>query len=182
MKATEIFNKRIITQNCDIEDSLKPEIYASLALHNDVLPFNYERLFVSGKLRSLLKEPKKVKSGDVQFRNKKDGGNYDGLWLLKGADFVLPLVFLHNALVVRLGKEAKETEVTILPGIRGDVVFDVDAKEGEIYLEELKSIYNLHFDLTRGYYKREVEKLPEEDCRKLLKEIEELDFTVAILQ
>lgn len=45
MKVTDIFSQRIIAQNCDIEDSLNPEVFASLAAHNDVLPFNMEHVF-----------------------------------------------------------------------------------------------------------------------------------------
>jgi len=99
---------------------------------------------------------------------------------MKGADYVLPLIFFHNALIARLVKDAKETEVSIWPSIRGDVATEFD--EWDTYINELTSIYTLHFDLVRGYYKREVEKLPEEECQKLLKEIENLSFTVAFLQ
>ena len=183
MKATDIFSQRIIAHNCDLEDSLKPEVFASLAAHNDILPFNYERLYVSGKLRAILKDPKSVKWVDVQVRERKDGGKYDGLLLTKGADFILPLVFLHNALIARLNKETKETEVTIEPGIRGDVVTDImESWEAHGYIEDIKSIYNLHFDLTRAYFKRHIEKLSDEECKKLLAEVEGLDFTVAVLQ
>lgn len=183
MKATDIFSQRIIAHNCDLEESLKPEVLESLAQHNDRLPFNYERLYVSGRLRALLKDPKSVKWVDVQVRERKDGGKYDGLLLLKGADFILPLVFLHNALIARLVKDAKETEVTIWPGIRGDVVTDImENWEADGYIEDIKSIYNLHFDLTRAYYKRHIEKLSDEECKKLLAEVEGLEFTVAVLQ
>ena len=179
MKATDIYSQRIIAHNCDLEDSLRPEVYASLAVHNDVLPFNYERLYVSGKLRAILKDPKSGKWVDVQVRERKDGG----LQLMKGADFILPLVFLHNALIARLVKDAKETEVTIWPGIRGDVVTAImENWEADGYIEDIKSIYNLHFDLTRAYYKRHIEKLSDEECKKLLAEVEGLDFTVAVLQ
>lgn len=183
MKATDIFSQRIIAHNCDLDDSLSKEVFDSLAVHNDVLPFNYERLYNSGRLRALLKDPKSVKWVDVQFCEQKDGGKYDGLALMKGADFILPLVFLHNALVARLVKDAKETEVLIWPGIRGDVVTDImENWEADGFIEDIKSIYNLHFDLVRTYYKRHIEKLSDADCQKLLKEIEELDFTVAFLQ
>lgn len=183
MKATDIFSQRIIAHNCDLEDSLKPEVLESIAQHNDRLPFNYERLYVSGRLRTLLKDPKSVKWVDVQFREQKNGSKYDGFALMKGADFILPLVFLHNALIARLVKEAKETEVLIWPGIRGDVVTDImENWEADGYIEDIKSIYNLHFDLTRAYYKRHIEKLSEEDCKKLLEEVEGLEFTVAVLQ
>ena len=163
MKATDIFSQRIIAQNdCS---------------------FNYENLFNSGRLRDLLKDPKSVKWVDVQVREHQNGDKYDGLVLVKGADFILPLVFLHNALTARLVKDAKETEVTIWPGIRGDVVTDkMDLWEADGYIEDIKSIYNLHFDLTRAYYKRHIEKLSDEDCTKLLAEVEGLDFTVAFLQ
>lgn len=159
MKATDIFNQRIIAQNdCS---------------------FNYENLFNSGRLRDLLKDPKSVKWVDVQVCERKDGS----ISLLKGADFILPLIFLHNALIARLVKDAKETEVTIWPGIRGDVVTDkMELWEADGYIEDIKSIYNLHFDLTRAYYKRHIEKLSDEDCKKLLAEVEGLDFTVAFLQ
>ena len=163
MKATDIFNQRIIAQNdCS---------------------FNYENLFNSGRLRAILKDPKSIKWVDVQVRECKDGGKYDGLQLMKGADFILPLVYLHNALIARLVKDAKETEVIIWPGIRGDVVTDkMELWEADGYIEDIKSIYNLHFDLTRKYYKNHVERMSEEDCKKLLAEIEALDFSVAILQ
>ena len=97
MKSIDIFNQRIITQNCDLEDSLKSEIIESLTIHNDRLPYNYERLFVSGRLRDILKDPKSIKWIDIQFRERNDGGHYDGLQLMKGADYILPLVFLYNA-------------------------------------------------------------------------------------
>lgn len=183
MKATDIFSQRIIAHNCDLEDSLKPEVLESLAQHNDRLPFNYERLYVSGKLRAILKDPKSVKWVDVQVCERKDGGKYDGLQLLKGADFILPLIFLHNALIARLVKDAKETEVIIWPGIRGDVVTDImENWEADGYIEDIKSIYNLHFNLTRAYFKRHIEKLSDEECKKLLAEVEGLEFTVAVLQ
>ena len=183
MKATDIFSQRIIAHNCDLDDSLQKEVFDRLAVHNDVLPFNYERLYNSGRLRALLKDPKSVKWVDVQFREQKEGGKYDGLDLMKGADFILPLVFLHNALIARLEKDAKETPVTIWPGIRGDVVIDIlENWEADGYIEDIKAIYNLHFDLTRKYYKNHVERMSEEDCKKLLAAIEELDFSVAILQ
>ena len=163
MKATDIFHQRIIAQNdCS---------------------FNYENLFNSGKLRAILKDPKSVKWVDVQIRECKDGGKYYGLQLMKGADFILPLVFLHNALIARLVKNAKETEVIIWPGIRGDVATDImENWEADGYIEDIKSIYNLHFDLTRAYYKRHIEKLSDEECQKLLAEVEGLDFTVAVLK
>ena len=159
MKAKDLFNQSIFVQNdCS---------------------FNYENLFNSGRLRAILKDPKSVKWVDVQVCERKDGS----ISLLKGADFILPLVFLHNALVARLEKDAKETEVTIWPGIRGDVVTDkMELWEADGYIEDLKSIYNLHFDLTRAYYKRHIEKLSDEECKKLLAEVEGLDFTVAVLQ
>lgn len=163
MKATDIFSQRIIAQNdCS---------------------FNYENLFNSGRLRDLLKDPKSVKWVEVQVSEREEGGKYDGLHIIKGADFILPLVFLHNALVARLVKASKETEVTIWPGIRGDVVADkMDLWEADGYIEDIKSIYNLHFDLTRAYFKRHIEKLSDEDCKKLLAEVEGLEFTVAVLQ
>ena len=163
MKATDIFKQRIIAQNdCS---------------------FNYENLFNSGRLRDLLKDPKSVKWVEVQVSERKADGKNDGLVLVKGADFILPLVFLHNALITRLVKGAKETEVTIWPGIRGDVVTDkMELWEADEYIKELASIYNLHFDLTRAYYKRHIEKLSDEDCKKLLAEVEGLEFTVAVLQ
>ena len=183
MKATDIFSQRIITNNCDLEDSINPEVFKSLMIHHDCLPFNYERLYVSGRLRALLKDPKSVKWVDVQVREHKDGGKYDGLNLLKGADFILPLIFLHNALIARLVQNAKYTEVIIRPGIRGDVVTDkMELWEADGYIEDIKSIYNLHFDLTRAYYKRHIEKLSDEECKKLLAEVEGLEFTVAILK
>ena len=159
MKAKDLFNQSIFVQNdCS---------------------FNYENLFNSGRLRAILKDPKSVKWVDVQVCERKDGS----ISLLKGADFILPLVFLHNALVARLEKDAKETEVTIWPGIRGDVVTDkMELWEADGYIEDLKSIYNLHFDLTRAYYKRHIEKLSDEDCKKLLEEVEGLEFTVAFLK
>ena len=181
MKATDIFSQRIFASNSSIDDSLKPETKERLSFYNDVLPFNYERLFDSGKLRALLKEPKKVTPPiGIVFRDHRDGSAHEGLVLMKGADYVLPLIFFHNALIARLVKDAKETEVSIWPSIRGDVATEFD--EWDTYINELTSIYTLHFDLVRGYYKREVEKLPEEECQKLLKEIENLSFTVAFLQ
>lgn len=159
MKATDIFNQRIIAQNdCS---------------------FNYENLFNSGRLRDLLKDPKSVKWIEVQVCERKDGS----INLVKGSDFILPLIFLHNALIARLVKDAKETEVTIWPGIRGDVVTDkMELWEADGYIEDIKSIYNLHFDLTRAYYKRHIEKLSDEECKKLLAEVEDLEFTVAFLK
>ena len=68
MKATDIFSQRIIAHNCDLDDSVPKEVFDNLAVHNDVLPFNYERLYNSGRLRALLKDPKSVKWVDVQFR------------------------------------------------------------------------------------------------------------------
>lgn len=183
MKATDIFSKRIIAHNCDLDDSLPKEVFDSLAVHNDVLPFNYERLYNSGKLLKLLKSPKKAVPYGIVCRDRNDEETRKGLLLMKGADFILPLVFLHNALIARLEKDAKETLVTIWPGIRGDVVTDImENWEADGYIEDIKAIYNLHFDLTRKYYKNHVERMSEEDCKKLLAEIEELDFSVAILQ
>ena len=102
---------------------------------------------------------------------------------MKGADFILPLVFLHNELIARLEKDAKETPVTIWPGIRGDVVTNImESWEADGYIEDFKEIYNLHFDLTRKYYKRHIERMTEEECKKLLAEIEALDITIAFLQ
>ena len=163
MKATDIFSQRIIAQNdCS---------------------FNYENLFNSGILRDILKDPKSVKWVDVQVRDRKNAEHHSGILLMIGADLILPLVFLHNALIARLIKDAQETEVTIWPGIRGDVVTDImENWEADGYIEDLKSIYNLHFDLTRAYYKRHIEKLSDEECKKLLAEVEGLEFTVAFLK
>ncbi len=183
MKATEIFNQPIIANNPSIDDSLDPKTIEALCAHNDRLSYDYERLYNSGKLLKLLKSPKKAVLNDIVCRDNNGEETHKGLLLMKGADFVLPLVFLHNALIARLEKDAKETEVTIWPGIRGDVVTDImENWEANGYIEDVKAIYNLHFDLTRKYYKNHVERMSEEDCKKLLAEIEELDICVAVLQ
>ena len=185
MKATEIFNQPIVTSNASIDDSLDPKIIEALCVHNDRLSYDYERLYNSGKLLKILKTPKKAMTNDITCRifTADDECSHPGFHLMKGADFILPLVFLHNALIARLEKETKETEVIIWPGIRGDVVTDVmENWETEGYLEDIKAIYNLHYNLTRNYYKNHVERMSEEDCKKLLAEIEELDICVAVLQ
>ena len=183
MKAIEIFKQPIVAHNPSIDDSLDPKVIESLCAHNDRLSYDYERLYNSGKLLKLLKSPKKAIPADIVCRDRKGEESHPGLLLMKGADFILPLVFLHNALIARLVKDAKETEVTIWPGIRGDVVTDImENWEADGYIEDIKSIYNLHFDLTRAYYKRHIEKLSDEDCKKLLEEVEGLEFTVAFLK
>ena len=183
MKATEIFNQTIVAHNPSIDDSLDPKTIEALCEHNDRLSYDYERLYNSGKLLKLLKSPKKAVPYGIVCRDRNDEETRKGLLLMKGADFILPLVFLHNALIARLEKDAKETPVTIWPGIRGDVVTDImENWEADGYIEDIKAIYNLHFDLTRKYYKNHVERMSEEDCKKLLAEIEALDFSVAVLQ
>lgn len=183
MKATEIFSQPIVAHNPAIDDSLDPKVIESLCAHNDRLSYDYERLYNSGKLLKLLKSPKKAIPADIVCRDRKGEESHPGLLLMKGADFILPLVFLHNELIARLEKDAKETPVTIWPGIRGDVVTDImENWEADDYIEDIKAIYNLHFDITRKYYKNHVERMSEEDSKKLLAEIEELDFSVALLQ
>ena len=179
MKATELFNRPIVVDNAAIDDSLDPKLIERLSVRNDRLPYDYERLYNSGKLLKILKNPKKSMPNDIVCREEEGGL---GLNVSKGTDFILPLVFLHNALIARLEKETKETEVIIWPGIRGDVVTDVMEKwETEGYLEDIKAIYNLHFNLTRKYYKNHVERMSEEDCKKLLAEIEELDLSLLFI-
>lgn len=183
MKATEIFSQSIVAHNPSIDDSLDEKVIEILCAHNDRLSYDYERLYNSGKLLQLIKSPKKAIPADIVCRDRNNEETRRGLLLMKGADFILPLVFLHNALIARLEKDAKETPVTIWPGIRGDVVTDImEIWEADGYIEDIKAIYNLHFDLTRNYYKRHIERMSEEVCKKLLTEIEALDFSVALLQ
>lgn len=183
MKATEIFNQSIVAHNPSIDDTLDPKVIESLCAHNDRLSYDYERLYNSGQLLRLLKSPKKAIPADIVCRDRKEEESHPGLLLMKGDDFILPLVFLHNALIARLEKDVQETPVTIWPGIRGDVVTDMmESWEADGYIEDIKEIYNLHFDLTRNYYKRHIERMSEEDCKRLLAEIEALEFTIAFLQ
>ena len=180
MKVKEIFIQRIVTSNTSLDETMPQSAVNKYVEKNDDHAYNYEYLFDTGKLDALLKSPKNSLPDKVVFRQSdEDGGRYDGLELHMGQDFILPLVFLHNELLERLVKEAKTTEVLIRPGIRGDV--GIRFEEWDTYIKELESIYNLHYSLTRGYYKRSVAKLSDEECKFLLNEIDNLEITVEFL-
>lgn len=183
MKATEIFGNKLFTHNCDVEDSLDSETIRFLAAHHDTQSYNYERLTLSGRLKQMLSNPQSNQPNDIVFINRQDGGKTDGLNLLKGADYILPLVFLRNALVERLNLNAAQTEVIISVGIRADVWGEIIPKEEtDTYMDEVRSIYYLHYDLTRKYFKRRVESMTDEQCTQLLQQIENLQLTTAFLQ
>lgn len=105
MKLTDIFTQRIVCHNCTIDDSLAPAVREGLLIHQDRLSFNYERLYTSGLLRSILKDLKNISwhKVDIQFREQNlPDSHFNGWHLLKGADYILPLIFCHNALIARL--------------------------------------------------------------------------------
>lgn len=180
MKATDIFAQRIITHNCDIEESMKPEIIERLAVHNDIRSFNYERLFVSGKLQAVLNDPKSAIPLDIQFRVRNEGGYYDGWVLMKGVDYILPLIFLHNALIKRLERDTKKTEVIFQATLRGDV--NLSEEEWLEFRDDITEIYEQHFDLANYFFDWRLSNLSDEECQKKLQEVESIDLTVAILQ
>lgn len=66
------------------------------------------------------------------------------------------------------------------PGMRGDV--ECEICEMEEYFDDIRSVYQLHLDLTRKYYRQHIEKLSDEECRTLLCEIENIEFTAAFLR
>ena len=183
MKLTDIFTQRIVCHNCTIDDSLAPAVREGLLIHQDRLSFNYECLYTSGLLRSILKDPKNISwhKVDIQFREQNlPDSHFNGWHLLKGADYILPLIFCRNALIARLQENAKETEVLFCPGMRGDV--ECEIWEMEEYFDDIRSVYQLHLDLTRKYYRQHIEKLSDEECPTLLCEIENIEFTAAFLR
>ena len=91
MKLTDIFTQRIVCHNCTIDDSLAPAVREGLLIHQDRLSFNYERLYTSGLLRSILKDPKNSSwhKVDIQFREQNlPDSHFNGWHLLKGADYI----------------------------------------------------------------------------------------------
>ena len=180
MKATEIFSQRIVTSNTSLDETMPQSAVEKYVEKNDDHAYNYEYLFNTGKLEALLKNPKNSQPDEIIFRqNDEEGSRYNGLELHKGQDFILPLVFLHNELSERLVKDAMLTEVLVRPGIRGDV--GIRFEEWDTYIKELESIYNLHYALTRGFYKRAVAKLSDEECKFLLNEIDNLEINIVFL-
>ena len=87
MKLTDIFTQRIVCHNCTIDDSLAPAVREGLLIHQDRLSFNYERLYTSGLLRSILKDLKNISwhKVDIQFREQNlPDSHFNGWHLLKG--------------------------------------------------------------------------------------------------
>ena len=178
MKAIEIFKQRIVTSNTSLDETMPKDAISAYVEKNDDHAYNYEYLFNSGKLEALLKSPKNAMPAEVIF-GRIEEGKYQGLQLHKGQDFILPLIFLRNELLARLDKNTKATEVVIRPGIRGDV--GTRFEEWETYIKELEAIYSLHYNLTRGLYKRCIAKLSDEECKFLLNEIDNLEIPVEFL-
>ena len=179
MKATEIFNQQIITSNTSLDETMPKEAINAYVEKNDDHAYNYEYLFNTGKLEALLKSPKNAMPAKIILRKDEESSKYKGLEIHKGQDFLLPLIFLRNELLARLDLNATETVVIIRPGIRGDV--GTRFEEWETYIKELETIYNLHYDLTRGFFKRNVAKLTDEECKFLLGEIDNLEIPVEYL-
>ena len=136
--------------------------------------YSFEQVLNSGLLLEICEAPAKsmpeIKLQAVKGR--------DAYWIVKGTDYLVPLVCFYTALLHRCGlanSPESYPEIEFHPGLTEHVT-GLSEYEYRRLVEDMELVYKLQVRITQDFYHRQVALISEEKCKRLIQEIESIDF------
>ena len=135
--------------------------------------YSFESVLNSGMLLNICESPAKFKPADLMLKAVKD---HDAYWIAKGTDYLVPLICLYAALLHRCGLDTNPDtypEIEFHPGL---AVSGLPEHECRRLIDDMELIYKMQVRVTQDFYHRQVALIPEERCKVLIKEIENIEL------
>lgn len=135
--------------------------------------YSFESVLNSGMLLNICESPAKFSPADLMLKAVKDR---DAYWITQGTDYLVPLICLYAALLHRCGLDTNPDtypEIEFHPGL-SERVTGLSEHEYRRLVDDMELIYKLQVRVTQDFYHRQVALIPEEKCKKLIEEIENI--------
>lgn len=154
----------------NVRELLKHTIFASGEPEG---AYSFESVLNSGMLLNICESPAKFSPADLMLKAVKDR---DAYWITQGTDYLVPLICLYAALLHRCGLDTNPDtypEIEFHPGL-SERVTGLSEHEYRRLIDDMELIYKLQVRVTQDFYHRQVALIPEEKCKKLIEEIENI--------
>ena len=135
--------------------------------------YSFESVLNSGMLLNIFYSPEKFQPADLLLKPVKDR---DAYWIVKGTDYLVPLICLYAALLHLCGLDTDSDTYPKIEFHPGLAVSGLPEHECRRLIDDMELIYKLQVRITQDFYHRQVALIPEVGCKVLIKEIESLDF------
>lgn len=136
--------------------------------------YSFEHVLNNGLLLDICESPAKLKP-EINLQTVK---GRDAFWIVKGADYLVPLICFYAALLHRCGLASSPEmypKIEFYPGLT-ERVTGLSEHECHRLVEDMELVYKLQVRITQDFYHRQVALMPKERSKELIKEIESIDF------
>ena len=136
--------------------------------------YRFEHVLNSGLLLEICAAPSKLKP-EINLQAVK---GCDAFWIVKGTDYLVPLVCFYAALLHRCGLASSPEmypKIEFHPGL-AERITGLSEHESRRLVEDMELVYKLQVRITQDFYHRQVALIPEEKSKELIREIESIDF------